>query len=343
MTFTIRLADENSSFTCRSDQTVLDAALEQGVALTYGCKNGLCGSCKGELVAGSVNYPDGQPAGISDMEISNGEALFCKATPASDLTIRAQIMQIEDEIVIKTLPAKVVSITYLTDDVARLMLQLPAVEDFRFKAGQWIYFVLKDGRKRAVSIANAPNDSHQLELQIRHAMGGVFTDFVFNNLKPGALLRIEGPHGNFFYQEQDKPVILVAGGTGFAPIKGIFEYMVDQGVSNRAHLFWGSRARKDLDQEDLVEQWVKQHSLTYTPVLSNPVPGDDWQGQTGFVHEAVMQAYPDMQDLSVYMAGPPQMIESCKAGFLEAGIAEDSLHFDSFDYSTDALDAMKKQ
>ena len=341
MTFTIRLADDDTSFSCNPDQTVLDAALAQGVALTYGCKSGLCGSCKGDVVVGRIDYPEGQPDGILDDEIRQGKALLCKARPASDLVIRAQIIQTEQEVVVKTLPARVASITYLTDDVVRLMLQLPAVEEFRFKAGQWIYFVLKDGRKRAFSIANAPNDQHEIELQIRHAVGGVFTDFVFNKLEQGALLRIEGPHGNFFYRDEQQPVVLVAGGTGFAPIKGIFEQMTNEGLTNPVHLFWGSRARKDLYQEDLVGQWVEQHGLIYTPILSDPLPADDWQGQTGFVHEAVLRAYPDMRGRSVYMAGPPQMIESCKTGFMQAGADEDQLHFDSFDYSTDALDAMK--
>ena len=342
MTFTIRLADEDREFTCRSDQSVLDAALEQGIALNYGCKNGLCGSCRGQLLSGQVDYPGGLPGGINEQETANGDALFCKAVPQSDLSIRVALMpHTDDQIVVKTLPVRVVSVDHLTDDVIRLILQMPAVEEFRFKAGQWIYFVLKDGRKRAFSIANAPNDRHELELQIRHAVGGVFTDFVFRELKQGALLRIEGPHGNFFLHEEDRPAILVAGGTGFAPIKGIFEEMIRDGLTRPTHLFWGSRARKDLYQEDLVKEWVRDHGLKYTPVLSDPTEQDNWQGLTGFVHRAVVDTYPDLSDAAIYMAGPPQMIESCKVDFMQAGASESSLHFDSFDYSSDALDAMK--
>lgn len=341
MSFKVTLADQEIEFTCLPNQSVLDAALEQGVTLSYGCRNGMCGSCKGQVVSGQIEYPQGQPGGILDEEVENAEALFCKAVPTSDLSIKVHVVDIEPDIEVKTLPAKVTEMTYLTDDVIRLILQLPAVETFNFRAGQWVYFVLKDGRKRAFSIANAPGDLNQLELQIRHAIGGVFTDYVFNNLTVDSLLRIEGPHGTFFYQQDDRPILLVAGGTGFAPIKGIFEELIAQGLSQSVHLFWGSRAKKDLYQHELVEQWVKDHGIQYTAVLSDADEADNWQGETGFVHQSVLNCYPNMKEFAVYMAGPPQMIQSCKETFIEAGLAEERLYYDSFDYSSDALDAMK--
>ena len=341
MTFTIHLANQAIQFACADDQSILDAAIEHGVALSYGCRDGLCASCKAKLISGQIDYPDGKPDGISDEEYERGETLLCKAIPRSDVTLKVKVIQQQADISVKTLPARVKQIDHLTDDVMRLILQLPAVEPFRFRAGQWVYFVLKDGRKRAFSIANAPNENNELELQIRHAVGGVFTDFVFNNLKTGALLRIEGPHGAFYYQQDDCPLLLVAGGTGFAPLKGIYEEIRELGLQQRIHLFWGSRAKKDLYQEDLIQQWIARDGIQYTPVLSQPVDSDLWQGETGFVHEAVIRVYPDLSDFAVYMAGPPQMIESCKSAFMEAGADEARLHYDSFDYSSDALNAMK--
>lgn len=341
MSFVITFSSDGSQFECQENQTVLDAALEQGSAISYGCRNGQCGSCLGQIVKGEISYPEGQPDGITDEQVAEGKSLFCKAVPQTDLTIDVQTVTIEPEIVVKTLPAKVAEIDHLTDDVIRLMLQLPAVEKFHFMAGQWVYIVMKDGKKRAFSLANAPNDKNQLELQIRHAVGGVFTDFVFNQLNEGALLRMEGPHGTFFYQEDEQPILLVAGGTGFAPIKGIFEQISAQPLKQPIHLFWGSRAKKDLYQESLVEEWVKQYGIEYTPVLSDPIEEDNWNGETGFVHQAVLKAYPNLQDHAVYMAGPPQMIESCKNDFIEAGLPDTRLYYDSFDYSTDALNAMK--
>jgi len=341
MSFVVTIAEQNLQFNCSAEQTVLDAALDQGITMSYGCRNGLCGSCKGQLISGQVDYPDGQPGGITEQELEQQQALFCKAVPQSDLTIKVTVLQPELEIETKTLPVRVSSIEYMSDDVIKLILQLPALETFQFKAGQCIYFILRDGRKRAFSLANSPNEQGQLELQIRHAVGGVFTDFVFNQLAEGDLLQIEGPHGTFWFQQDDKPILLVAGGTGFAPIKGIFEELNQQSIDRPVHLFWGSRARKDLYQHNLVQQWQQQAGIDYTPVLSDPDPEDDWQGETGFVHEAVLNAYPDLSDYAVYMAGPPQMIESCKKGFIEAGLDTDSLYYDSFEYSSDALDAMK--
>ncbi len=341
MPFLITLKNEDINFHCEENQTILEAALQQGITLSYGCKNGLCGSCKGDLISGEIIYPDGKPDGITEEEVANNEVIFCKATPTSDLSIQVKVIQQEKSIEVKTLPAKVKEITYLSDDVIQMILQLPSVEPFNFKAGQWIYFVLKDGRKRAFSIANRPNEKNELELQIRHAPGGVFTDYVFKELKPDALLQIEGPHGTFFYQQDETPVLLVAGGTGFAPIKGILEEILQQNSKQPIHLFWGLRSKKDLYLQNLINQWVEQNGITYTPVLSEPENDTDWQGKKGFVTQAVLEQYPELSEYAVYMAGPPQMIESCKESFIHAGLNKEKLYYDSFEYSTDAIDAMK--
>ncbi len=341
MSFVVTIAEQNLTFSCEENQTILDAALAEGITISYGCRNGFCGSCKGQLISGQIDYPEGQPGGIQKQEMDQGETLFCKAVPVSDITIEVKVVEPQPEIVVKTLPCKVAEVDHLSDDVIKLILQLPAMETFHFKAGQWIYFLLKDGRKRAFSLANSPNEKNELEIQIRHAVGGVFTDFVFNELKVGAMLRIEGPHGTFWYQHDDCPILLVAGGTGFAPIKGIFEEISQQGSEQPIHLFWGSRAKKDLYQEQLVHQWVDDYSIQYTPVLSDPDANDDWQGETGFVHHSVLKAYPDLSGYAVYMAGPPQMIASCRDSFIAAGLDVNRLYYDSFDYSTDALTAMQ--
>jgi len=343
MSFIINLVNEKLQFPCEAGETVLDAALKQGVALSYGCKSGSCGSCKGQLISGQISYPDGQPDGISNEEVRDGDALFCKAIPVSDLSIRVKVVLQEQVIQVKKLPARVKQVTHLSDDVIGMILQLPAIEPFKFKAGQWINFVLKDGKKRAFSIANAPNERNELELQIRHALGGVFTDFVFNNMQVGAVLQIEGPHGSFYYQQDQNPILLVAGGTGFAPIKGILEQILQHKADYPIHLFWGLKARKDLYLQDLVKKWTDQHGIQYTPVLSEPDEGDHWEGKTGYVHQAVLEQYPDLSGFSVYMAGPPQMIETCKQEFTASGLNDNRLYYDSFEFSTDALDAMKKK
>jgi CDP-4-dehydro-6-deoxyglucose reductase len=342
MSFRITLQNTSSSFDCESDQSILDAAMAAGVTLSYGCRDGMCGSCKGHVMEGEIDYPEGAPDGITPTEIEHGDALFCKAVPKSDLSIVAQVVQTEVETVVKQLPVKVSAMDQLSEDVVRMYLQLPAMETFDFQAGQWIYVLLKDGRKRAFSLANAPgSDPRDLELHIRHAPGGVFTDFVFDKLEQGALLRIEGPHGTFWYQPDDRPILLVAGGTGFAPLKGIIEQLAQQDDRPPMHLFWGVRTLDDLYMNDLVEQWVNDLGLIFTPVLSEPRDSDQWDGETGFVHEAVIRAYPQMQSQSVYMAGPPQMVEACVKTFTEHGSDPAYQHYDSFEYSSDALQSMK--
>ena len=343
MSYLITLDGEDKQFSCEDDQIILDAALDQGITLAYGCKNGLCGSCKATVISGQVDYPEGKPKGLSDEDESHHQALLCKAVAASDLTLKAHLPKPAKEVEVKTLPARVKSITHLSDDVIQMILQLPAVEPFIFNAGQWIYFLLNNGKKRAFSIANRPNDKNELELQIRHAVGGLFTDFVFNELKPGALLQIEGPHGTFYFQQDDRPILLVAGGTGFAPIKGIMEEILQQGGAQKVHLYWGLKSKKDIYLQDLAQSWADQKGIEYTPVLSEPLPSDHWHGKTGFVHEAVLQDYDDLSGYAVYMAGPPQMIQSCQQTFTAAGLDESRLYYDSFDYSTDALDAMKSK
>jgi len=342
MTFKISLQNPPTQFECGPNQSILEAALSVGVTLSYGCRDGLCGSCKGTVIEGEVDYPEGAPDGISEVEMAGGDALFCKAVPRSDLSIVAQVVPTDSIPEVKKLPVKVKSVDYLTDDVVRLILQLPAMETLEFQAGQWIYVLLKDGRKRAFSLANAPTtDGRELELHVRHAPGGVFTDFVFDDLRAGALLRIEGPHGTFFYQHEQRPLLLVAGGTGFAPLKGIYEQLLREPNRPPVHLFWGVRTASDLYQNELVEQWVAEHGLSFTPVLSDPDDGDDWSGETGFVHEAVLRAYPQMEPLSVYMAGPPQMVQACVESFTEHGLDPNYQHYDSFEYSSDALQSMQ--
>ena len=344
MTHTVRLADEDIEFACSEDTSVLDCALDQGIALPYGCRNGLCGSCKADLVSGEVDYPEGRPGGLSDEDIRERRALLCRAHAKTDLELKVQLVKDAPPVEIKTLPVRVKKIDQLSHDVVRLMLQLPSAEAFDYRAGQWIYFLLKDGRKRAFSIANAPNDRHELELQIRHVEGGLFTDFVFNHLEEGAMLRIEGPHGNFFFHDDDRPLAMVAGGTGFAPLKGILEELMERGgYDYPIHLFWGARHREDLYQDALIREWVEagKLQLDYTPVLSEAGSEDDWSGETGFVHEAVLRHYPDLSAHAVYMAGPPPMIESCRDSFLAAGLDEAYLHYDSFEYSDDARQAIE--
>ncbi len=343
MSFQVTIQPSGHSFSNDDDETVLEAALRHGFAMPYGCRNGACGSCIGKLLSGEVEYGASLPPALNEDDLATGRAVFCQAVPLTDLEIEVKEIGAAKDIVIKTLPSRVIKLNKLSHDVMELHLKLPATERLQFLAGQYIDILLKDGRRRSFSLANPPHHDDYLELHLRHVPGGYFTDHVFNEMKEKALLRIEGPHGSFFLREDsDRPMILMGGGTGFAPLKGMLEHAFEIGMTRPMHLYWGVRAKGDLYLDDLPRRWAEQYAhFRYTPVLSDPQPEDHWQGRSGFVHQAVAEDYDDLSGYEVYMSGPPPMIDAGKSAFAARGLPEDQLFYDAFDYSADAPDAMR--
>ncbi|MES9853642.1 MAG: CDP-6-deoxy-delta-3,4-glucoseen reductase [Candidatus Thiodiazotropha sp. L084R] len=335
MTHKVQVEPSGHQFTVENDESVLDAAIRQGINLPYGCRNGFCGDCRATLSSGKINYPNGQPPVMSDNETDI--CYTCQAHATSDIAIGVtEIIQSQD-IQTRIMPCKIDRIDRLNDDVILLKLKLPEGERLQFLAGQYLNFILNDGSKRAFSIANAPHDDDFIELHIRHVSGGAFTDHLFNGMKEKTILRIEAPLGSYYLREEsDRPIILMGGGTGFAPLKGIIEHAFQIGVSRPMHLYWGVRARTDLYLPDLPEQWAAKYpNFSYTPVLSEP--DADWQGQTGWVHETVVSNYPDLSAHEVYMSGPPPMIQAGKEAFLSHGLSDEKLYSDSFEYGAAAV------
>lgn len=343
MSFTVTIQPSGHSFQNEDDESVLEAALRHGFALPYGCRNGACGSCRGRLLSGEVDYGSSRPPALPEEDEAQGFALFCQAVPMTDLTIEVKEIGAAKDIVVKTLPCRVMQKRKLSHDVVELRLKLPASERMQFLAGQYIDILLKDGRRRSFSLANPPHHDEFLELHVRHVPGGLFTDYVFDQMQEKALLRIEGPLGSFFLREEsDRPIILMGGGTGFAPLKAMLEHAFEMELDRPMHLYWGARAQRDLYMDELPRTWAAQHArFRYTPVLSEPSPEDDWSGRVGFVHEAVVADHPDLSDYEVYMSGPPPMIEAAKTAFSTNGLSEDHLFYDSFDYGADTLDALQ--
>lgn len=335
MSYTVNIQPSGHSFHVDEGEKVLDAALRQGISMPYGCRNGACGSCKGKLLTGSVNYPDGLPGGISEAEQAEGDALFCQCHAQSDLEIQVRESEETGDIPIRTLPCRVDRIDHLSHDVIRMYLKLPETERLQFLAGQYIEILLKDGERRAFSLANAPHDDAFLELQIRHVEGGQFTDYVFSKMKDKTLLRFEGPHGSFYLRENsDNPIIMVAGGTGFAPVKGMVEHAISEGITRDIHIYWGVRAYRDLYLPDLPASWAEKYpNITFTPVLSEPMDEDNWQGRTGFVHETVMEDYTDLSGFDIYAGGPPVMVKSIYEAFIDKGMSQDNFFSDAFEYA----------
>jgi len=342
MSFKIRVPASGHEFLAEENETILEAALRQGIGLPYGCRNGACGKCSGEVLSGKTRYDVTALRGFAKKEYESGKTLFCQACAATDLEIKVREIVKSADIEIKILPCRVDKKELLTHDVMKLLLKLPETERLQFMAGQYIEFILKDGKRRAFSIANAPHDDAYIELHIRHVPDGQFGDFVFDGLKEKALLRIEGPLGSYFLREDSqRPIILVGGGTGFAPLKGMLEHAFHINLDRSIHLFCGVRSKRDLYMDDMVKRWLKQHhNLKYTPVLSEPQEEDNWQGETGFVHESVARHYPDLSGFDVYLSGPPPMVKAGMDLFYESGLPETQIYSDSFEYSDDALKAM---
>ena len=336
MPFKVTVKPSGHEFWIETDETVLEAALsEEGCYLPYGCRNGACGACMGKVLSGEVEYAGETPPGISAQQQAEGKALFCQARASSDLVIEVREVDAAKGITAKTLPCRVMRMEKLAPDVMRLCLKLPASERLQFLAGQYISILLRDGRRRDFLLANAPHADEYLEIHVRLVPHGGFTHFVFNEMREKAILRFQGPLGAFFLREDSsRPIIMMGGGTGFGPLKGMLEHVFHTGITRPIHLYWGARGRRDLYLHELPAAWAQTYpSFRYTPVLSEPRPEDRWQGRTGFVHEAVSADYPDLSAYELYMSGPPPMIESAKVAFAARRLPDDHLFYDSFDYS----------
>jgi CDP-4-dehydro-6-deoxyglucose reductase len=338
----VRIHPSGHDIQVEAGEPVLDAALRTGHALPYGCRNGTCAACMGEVVAGSFSYPDGRPPALTEQAEAAGQVLLCQAQPDGDGEVEIREIEAARDIVVRTLPVRVMQIEALAHDVHRLELKLPAAERLQFLAGQYIDLLLKDGRRRSFSLANPPHQQDSLEIHVRRVPGGRFSDELLGDMKAKALLRFEGPLGSFFLREDnDRPAILMAGGTGFAPLKSMVEHAIATRAERPLHIFWGVRARRDLYMAERARGWAEAHpEIAFTPVLSDPAPDDEWTGATGFVHEAVVARYPDLSGHAVYMSGPPVMIAAGRTAFRAAGLPADALYFDSFDYSPDAVTGM---
>jgi len=333
MTFQITVQPSGHQFECDADETVLAAAIRAGVGLPYGCKNGACGSCKGKVVEGVVAHKPHQQRALSEME-----QLFCCAIPQGDLVIEAREVAGSGDYPVRKMPTRVSTMRKAAPDVMILTLQLPANEALAYRAGQYIEFMLKDGKRRSYSLANAPTVAGPLELHIRHLPGGVFTDHVFTTMKEREILRFEGPLGTFFLREEsDKPIVLLASGTGFAPVKALVEHLQHLKSPRPVTLYWGGRRPHDLYMHALCEEWAaSMPKFRYVPVISDALPEDQWTGRTGYVHAAVMQDIPDLSGYQVYACGSPVMVDAARREYvLQCGLPSDEFYADAFTSEAD--------
>lgn len=339
MSHTITLLPSGRHFNCPEPATVLKAGLDAGLFMPYSCRSGVCRTCRGKVVEGQVDFGEVHPKYLSEADKAAGYALLCCARPLGDVRIEVQEIEAGSAIKAKHMPARVLKLERAAPDVMVATIGLPMNEPTIFRAGQYIEFVLPDGTRRSYSMANVPSNDgvRQIELHIRHVPGGAYSDYVFNRMKVRDVLRLEMPLGSFFLREQStKPIVLLASGTGFAPIQSIVQYSLARGLTRPITLYWGGRKREDLYRHSLAESWAAKHPhIRYVPVLSEPASETTaacaWKGRTGFVHQAVIQDYPDMSGLEVYACGAPVVVESARRDFIhECRLPEDAFFADAF-------------
>ncbi len=336
--YQVKNSNSGVVFSVNEGESILTAALRQSVMLPYSCKNGTCGSCKGVVESGEVHYPFHPPLALSREEIGEGYALFCQAEPIEDLVIRVREIEAVRDIHVRKMPARVIEKTRLTPEVMRIKIKLPSAQRLQFLAGQYLDILLPEGKRRAFSIASAPHSEDVLELHIRHIDGGGFTGWVFEEMQERDILRLEGPQGNFFIRNDkiDRPMILMGGGTGIAPLKSMIEDLLAHHDTRPLHLFWGVRDHAELYMHEQARQWAEQHEhIKYSTALSEPKDGDQAPDFTGFVHDAVLQQFPDLSAHDIYMSGPPAMIDASRAAFLAHGAEKRRIYFDSFEFGLD--------
>ena len=330
--YTVLNQVSGKSFQCGSDQTVLDGALSNGFNFPYGCQNGFCGQCKAVILNGEIDYDEGNPEAISDDDIEANMALLCQCKAKSDLYIAVDEIDSLANIQIRSMPCRVEEVNHLNHDVVQLILKIPGSQSLQYLAGQYLDIEHPEFEPRAFSIANAPVNSNLLELHIRLVEGGQFTNFVFNSLTEKTILRIEGPKGSFFLREEsDYPIIFIAGGTGFGPIKAIIENLILMNSSRTVYLYWGVRTEQDF-YLNLPSEWSEKHSnISFIPVLSEP--DSSWSGMSGYVHEVVMKDFENLIDFEVYACGPPVMVKAAAKSCIENNLKKENFFSDSFEYA----------
>lgn len=342
MSFNISVLPSGRGFAAEPGEAILAAGIRCGVGLPYGCKDGACGSCKCRKLEGSVVHGPHQNKALSSEEEANGFILTCCGVPQSDVVLESRQVTDESAFPIRKMPTRVIGLEKKSHDVMLIKLQLPANDTFKYHAGQYIEFILRDGARRSYSMGNAPHNGPGVELHIRHMAGGKFTDHVFNAMKEKEILRIEGPYGSFFLREDStRPMILLASGTGFAPIKAVIEHMQFKGIDRPVTLYWGGRRPDDLYLDDWVRaRAAEMPNLRYVPVISNAEPADAWRGRTGFVHQAVLEDFPDLSAYQVYACGAPIVVDSARADYIRlAGLSADEFYADAFTTEADKAQA----
>ena len=330
--WSLSLQPDDRIITVRAGETLLDAGLREGLPMPFECRNGGCGVCKCTLLHGEISLLPFQESALSAADRAAGKTLLCCAQALGDVEIEYVPLPGARALPVKQYVARVTQLEPLAADVMRLCLQIEGATALAFHPGQYINIVLDDGAKRSFSFATAPHAGGDIELHVRRVAGGRFTSVVFDTLRVGDSLRFEGPLGAFTLREDSlKPIIFVAGATGFAPVKSMLEHAFHSALQRPMTLYWGVRSLPDLYLGALAEQWAREHAnFTFVPVLSEPRAEDHWTGRTGLVHEAILADFPDLSSHQLYACGSVQMVQAAYPAFMQHGISSDDCFSDAF-------------
>lgn len=330
MAHTVRIAETDESFEVAADESILDAATRAGVRLPHECTFGGCGTCRIKVHEGEVEYEE-FPMALTEEEHAEGYALACQARCRGDVVIEPAGKGLEFAPSFAT-TATVVGVEALTPTINRLVLALPDEVELDFRPGQYMNVVLPDGTTRSFSMASAVLPNGHIDFHIRRIEGGRFTDSIIAALKPGDELHVELPLGTFCFHEDDwRPMILAATGTGLAPIKAILESLLDNDDCPPVTLYWGMRTEADLYLKDEIEAWAGHLcEFKFIPVLSRPSP--EWEGRRGYVQDAILEDHDDLSEFAFYLCGAPEMITQAKHLFVARGAELDYIYSDSFTF-----------
>jgi len=324
MSFNVSLSPSQVEFTVQDGQSILDAALAENITLEYSCSNGQCGECIATLQTGKVDSANH----AADVELREEQILTCMSYPISDIVLQAKYIKELQHIKRKTIPAKVDEIKHISDDVLTLKFRLPPTANFEYLPGQFID-LMWNGQKRSYSLASSKVINNTLELHIKKVESGLFSEFLFNDLKENQLLRFYGPLGTFFVRESKQPIIFLCTGSGFAPVKSMVEQLIDSNSERQIYIYWGGRYRTDL-YSDLPNYWANQSdSINFTAVYSRDTKLNNGEAK-GYCQHEVLKEHQNLNGFEVYACGSDEMIHDAKNLFIKHGLQDDNFHSDSF-------------
>ncbi len=347
MTYRLTIEPLSHDVEVQENQTLLDAALRNGVYLPHACLHGLCGTCKVQVLEGEVDHGEASPFALMDFEREEGKCLACVATALSDLVIEADIDEEPDAEMhpMQDFQGTVTALVDLTPTAKGIFIELDG-KGINFQAGQYINLHVPGVElPRAFSLANAPSEKRRIELNIRHVAGGQATEYIHNNLKVGDKLKLNGPYGRFFVRRSaPENFLFLAGGTGLSSPKSMILDLLEKNETREITLVYGARNRAELYDDDLFQDLVAKHAnFTYLPTLSQPDVSDNWDGEAGYVHDAASKHFGgDFRHHKAYMCGPPGMIDACITALIRGRLFERDMYMEKFISAADTDSATRR-